>query len=97
MKPICFEFRLAQARHPDDEDGVAVCWMMEMVGKVDGVGHCIRSQPMIDYPSNRATAMFFSRTMRKLRDWFDSPEHEAAQQRAAGRQRPSLIVVPGRQ
>lgn len=89
--PLALEFRLASARHPELPD--QTFWMMELVGKVGGIGHCIRSKPMPEYPAHRQIAAFFSRTRRDMRDWFDGPDYQAAKDRA---KKPSLLVIPGR-
>ena len=93
MKHIAFEFRLAQARHPQLSESQEI-WMMEAAGKLNGVGHCVRSNPLTEYPANRQIAQFFSRARRTLSDWFDGPFYEEALKRAE--KKPKLLVIPGR-
>lgn len=90
-KEIAFEFRLAKAHHPTVE---GEWWMMEVAGKIDGVGHVVRSKPMEVYPAKRQIAQFFTRATRQLRDWFNSPMYAQACKRAE--KVPKLLVIPGR-
>lgn len=90
-KEIAFEFRVAKAHHPT-LDGE--WWLMEVVGKIEGVGHVVRSKPMNAYPAKRQIAQFFTRATRQLREWFDSPLYAEALKRAE--KTPKLLVIPGR-